>query len=116
MRGGMSEKEFLEYVVAICERPKMYTPTGSFYEVVSFLEGFGGAANVGNHYHHSFSTPFRKWLAKKFDFPNSAKDFPIDWEHFQTLFTSEAEALNNLPLLYKDYIESLPLENKVAER
>ncbi len=114
MRDGMSETDFLEYVVAICKRPKMYTPTGSFNEVISFLEGFGGGANVGKHSYHSFSTPFRKWLAKKFDFQDAAQDFPNNWEDFRTLFSSEAEALVNLPLLYKDYTESLPLKNKVA--
>ncbi len=107
MNIGMSEKKFLEYVVAFCKHPKMYRPTGSFYEIISFLEGFGGGANVGNHYYHSFSTPFRKWLAKKFEFPDSAKDFPIDWNEFRSLFSSEVEALERLPLLYEDYTKTL---------
>lgn len=102
----MSEEDFLEYVTAICKRPKMYTPTGSFYEVVSFIEGFGANVNVGNHISHSSSNAFRKWLAVKFDFPDAAKGFPVDWGNFRELFSSDAEALEKLPLLYKDYIKN----------
>ncbi len=46
----MTERGFLEYIEALCKHPEMYTPTGSFYEVVSFLEGFGAQINIENNY------------------------------------------------------------------
>ncbi len=97
----MSEKDFLEYIEAICKRPKLYTPTGSFYEIVSFLEGYGAGANVGENNYHFFSTPFRIWLAEKFEL----QETPINWKDFCNWFDSEKDALANLPILYKEYTE-----------
>lgn len=98
----MTEEEFLEFVEALCKRPKMYTPTGSFYEVVSFLEGFGAKMNVGNNSYHSVFTPFRKWVVEKY----KIEQMMFDWKDFQEMFSSELEALKNLPVLYKEYSES----------
>jgi hypothetical protein len=98
----MTEKKFLEYIEAICKRPKMYTPTGSFYEVVSFLEGFGAQVHIENNYYHSVFTPFRKWIAEKF----GIEELYFDWKQFQEMYSSESEALKNLPILYKEYAES----------
>jgi hypothetical protein len=97
----MTENDFYEYVEAICKRPKMYTPTGSFYEVVSFLEGFGAAGIEGPHCYHSVFTPFCKWIVTKF----SLNDEIVDWKQIRALFASDSEALNQLPILYKEYLE-----------
>ena len=97
----MTKRDFLEYVEAICKRPKMYTPNGSFYEVVSFLEGYSTGANVGEFAYHSAFTPFMKWTIKKF----GIQEIIIDWKEFRELFSSEQDALNNLPILYKEYVE-----------
>lgn len=99
----MTEKRFLEYIEALCKRPKMYTPTGSFYEVISFLEGYAGAANVGEHYYHMALTPFRQWAVEKFGIEKTI----IDWIEFRDLFSSDLEALNNLPILYKEYLGNI---------
>lgn len=98
----MTEKDFYEITEALCRRPKMYTPTGAFYEVVSFLEGFGGGANVGNLGYHLVLTPFRKWIAKKFNIQTEV----FDWNEFRGLYSSDLEALENLPTLYREYLES----------
>lgn len=98
----MTEKDFLEYVEELCKHPKMYTPTGSFYEVISFLEGYGAGANVGEHSYHMAFTPFRKWVVEKFGIEKTI----IDWIQFRDLFSSDMEALNNLPILYKEYFEN----------
>ena len=37
----MEHIEFVEIIESLCKRPKLSTPTGTFFEVVSFLEGFG---------------------------------------------------------------------------
>ncbi|MEP6924018.1 MAG: hypothetical protein ABI954_06115 [Pyrinomonadaceae bacterium] len=99
----MTEKDFFEYVEAVCKRPKMYTPTGSFYEVAGFLEGYSAGAGVGGHIYHFRSTQFRKWVIKKFKIQKTI----IDWKEFRELFSSDLEALNNLPILYKEFSESL---------
>jgi len=98
----MSEAEFSEFIEAICKRPKMYTPTGSFYEVVSFLEGFGAKMNVGNNSYHSVFTLFRQWVARKY----KIEEVTFNWKDFQEMFSSELESLKNLPVLYKEYAES----------
>lgn len=98
----MIENEFYEYVEGICKRPKMYTPTGSFYEAASFLEGCGGIAIKGPPYCHSVFTPFLKWTVKKFNLNSEI----IDWIEFRELFDSDSEALKQLPILYKEYLEN----------
>jgi hypothetical protein len=99
----MNEKDFFEIVEALCKRPKMYTPTGSFFEGVSFLEGYGVGANVGETTYHSAFTPFNKWLIKKF----GIKKVMIGWDEFREMFSSDTEALENLSLLYKEYVDNL---------
>lgn len=79
----------------------MYTVTGSFFEVVSFLEGYGAGANVGEKGYHSAFSPFLKWAAKRFEI----QDVIINWTQFRELFFSDLEAQNNLPILYKEYLE-----------
>ena len=98
----MSEAEFSEFIEAICKRPKMYTPTGSFYEAVSFLEGFGSKIDIENNCSHSVFTPFLNWITRKY----KIEHLRFDWKDFQELFSSESEALENLPILYKEYFGS----------
>ncbi len=95
----MSETEFVEDVEAICKRPNMYTPTGTFYEAVSFLEGYGKGHNVGNKTYHCIFTPFLKWIVKKLNIQDADYGTIIDWQRFQALFSSEEEAFKQLPIL-----------------
>lgn len=97
----MTEKDFLKYVEALCKHPRMYTTTGSFNEVTMFLEGYG-AANVDELYYHSVFTPFLKWVINKFAIPEKI----VNWNVFRKLFPDDSEALKNLPILYKEYVES----------
>ena len=95
----MPEIDFWEIVEALCKRPKMYTATGSFNEVIAFLMGYGLGANVGEKSYHNVFSPFLNWLADKFDLQE-----PISgWHKFRTLFPTDEEALKNLPILYKEY-------------
>ena len=98
----MTEDEFLEIVEALCKRPPMYTATGSFFEVASFLEGFGSGADVrhGDCQYHSRLTPFLKWAAHKFQ----SGEVIIQWTDFRARFASDDEACENLPVLYREYI------------
>lgn len=98
----MTEIKFLEYIEAICKRPKMYTPTGTFYEAVSFLEGFGSQVGIENNAYHSVFTPFRHWVAEK----NKIGKIRFDWEDIRKMYFSDSEALKNLPILYKEFSDS----------
>ena len=96
----MTEKEFLEFINAMSRRPKLYTPTGSFYEIISFLEGYGGGGVVGDYSSHSVFTPFLVWVAKKYSFKKSI----IDWQEFRELFSSDKESLEIFKELYREFI------------
>jgi hypothetical protein len=101
----MTKIDFLEFVQAICKRPKMYTPTGAFYEVASFLEGYGGATDVGiSDGYHMIFTPFLKWILQKFDLK---EEIGISgWVRFRELFESDSEAIERLPILYNEFLET----------
>jgi hypothetical protein len=96
----MTENEFLDVVELTSVHPGLYTPTGSFFEFVGFLEGFGSGAkvNVGNY--HSVFTPFHQWLVQKFD----SKDVIVSWVEFRSNYDSDDDALRNFVLLYGEYV------------
>jgi hypothetical protein len=98
----MTEERFLEFIEAICRRPKLYTPTGSFYEIVSFLEGLSSGDRVENNAYHSVFTPFLHWIAEK----HGLEKITFHWENVRKMYSSESEALKNLPILYKEFSES----------
>lgn len=95
----MNEQDFGEIVNACCDHPGLYTPTGSFFEVVSFLDGFAMAAGVGETAHHSRFTPFIHWLIGKWELELAI----FDWPYFLSRFESDADAFANLKLLYSEY-------------
>lgn len=103
----MTEIDFFEIVEALCKRPKMYTMTGSFNEITAFLEGYGAGANVGEKSYHSAFTPFFKWIAEKFNLP----EIIIGWDKFQAVFSCDDVPLKNLPILYKEYAESVATQD-----
>jgi len=97
----LKEKEFLEIVEAVSKCPKMYTQKGTFEEVVSFLEGYGVGANVGNLQYHSKFTPFFKWMNSIY--PENSE---FGWREFREMCSSDTDALERLPNLYNDYVNS----------
>lgn len=102
----MSEPEFLEVIEALCKRPKLYTPTGTFGEVVSFLEGYGNGAWVGGaeRRYHSVFTPFFRWLAGR---QNRDPQFPLTWSELQELFLTDDDAFVKFPKLYEEYVHEM---------
>lgn len=98
----MTENEFLEIVVALCKRPKMYTPSGTFFEVVSFLDGFGIAAHVRPEKDppHSTFPPFFDWLDNNLDHPPDIRN----WDDFLRTFGPDANATEHLQRLYGEYV------------
>lgn len=95
----MTEFEFVEVVNAVCGRPTMYTKSGDFYEVISFLEGYAVGANVGDISSHSKFTPFFRWLEKKSQF----KKVELNWDIYRGYFDSDRDALDKLSSFYSKY-------------
>jgi len=104
----MSDKiTFQEIVEAVCKRPKMYTPTGSFFEVVSLLDGHGSRMRLNDSL--SFFTQFLKWAARRFanseSCPLNWKDcYPLTWQEYLACFSSESDALKQFPNLYEEFV------------
>lgn len=98
----MTEIEFAEEIEAVCRRPKMYTPNGTFFENYCFLDGLGIGA-LENRYSHSSFTPFLNWLAEPDD---RGRRFPISLHKFREQFSSGDEALTEFALLFRQYVES----------
>ena len=102
----MGEKEFLEVVSAVCNRPTVYAPSGTFTEVSIFLEGFALGAKVGGLRHqnaHSKFTPFFQWRAA-----GRGRQYLGDgWKDFRSAYPDDEAALNGLALSYREYAESV---------
>ena len=98
----MTEAEFADDIEAICNRPKLYTPNGTFFEIYSFLDGLGIGA-LENRYSHSSFTPFQKWLAEP---DEHGRKFPISIHEFRERFSSDEEALSRFASLFRQYVES----------
>jgi len=102
----MTELEFSELVYYICKRPRMYTPTGTFYECVCFIEGLAsGYLNPGRYGFagHSRMRPFIDWICEKRNKDNRR----FWWPDFRELFDSDEEAFQELPILYKEYVNDI---------
>ncbi len=111
----MHEKDFVEHIEYICdEYRKMWLRTGSFNEVLAYLEGFANGAQVERHGHHTFTTTFKHWLAIKFSAerkPEKAESDILTWDEYREIFPDEEHAIANLPILYREFAESEHLEN-----
>jgi len=102
----MTKIQFHELVYYVCKRPKMYTPAGSFFEVVSFLEGLGAGAGIQNNNAHLKFTPFMQWMARRLD---KVANFPMSWQEFRDVYPSDKEAIASLPGLYDDFLNDRDL-------
>lgn len=100
---SMTEIEFIEDVSGVCKHPGMYTPTGTFFEAVSYLEGYGKGHGVAK-FSHSVFTPFLRWYSNNLG--QKTIEIPIRWVTFRKLFSSDEEALEKLSVLYEEYAHS----------
>ena len=105
----MTELEFCEAIEYICQYPyrQMWLRTGSFDEVIAYLEGYSSGARVERHGHHTFTVPFGHWLEIKFSFERNS----FNWDKYREVFPDEDEAIANLPILYREFAESSYLQN-----
>ena len=96
----------LELVVSVCKIRMMYTPNGTFYECALYLEGRVTCAppgTLGQFDGHNPFLAFINWaiVKRKGALPNEF----TGWRYFRGLFNSDDEALEEFPLLLKEYLE-----------
>jgi hypothetical protein len=105
----MTEIEFCKAIEYICqlEHRRLWLRNDSFDTVLAYLEGYANGAKVERHGHHTYSVPFRHWLAIKF----AAKNDILSWKEYREIFPIEEEAISNLPILYREFSESEYLKN-----
>lgn len=100
--------ELAELIDSICKRPSLYTPTGTFYECVSYLDGLVPdrapppfARTAG---HHPF-LGFIKWTLTMWGVDYS-KEY-VGWKLFRQKFSSDEEALLTFPKLFREFLGTL---------
>jgi hypothetical protein len=98
----INEIKLLRKIEEICHKPQRFTSHGTFEEVANLLEKEGKKYIEGEFYYHSVFTPFLKWLVNK-----NGSEIAINLKVVKKLFSSNDEALENLPILYKEYLENL---------
>lgn len=79
----------------------MYTPTGSFFEIVCFIDGIGTCLETRTA--HSALTPFQQWLGRRF---GKEKNFPLSWHEFIELFPDNDQAIKQFQELYQEFFQT----------
>lgn|SRR5690606_11328843 len=95
----MKGDHFGNLIFFVCLRPQLYTPHGTFYETVSFLEGVGSNVDSGGKGYHSVFTPFQLWLADQLE----SETNPITWIEFREKYSSDLEAFTAFVDFYKKF-------------
>src|SRR6187551_1141332 len=98
----MTEKEFSKVVTDVCNGDSPVTVTGTFFEVVCYLEGYGKGQAVVK-YSHSVFTPFLRWFSEN-KLGWKPREMPIGWFAFRELLSSDKEALDKLAISYEEYV------------
>ena len=98
----MTENDFVSVLEELCKRPMLYTPTGSFFELVSYIEGLAlHEVAIPGYLGHSNMRPFLTWVCNQDQ--NKYKQ-PFGWKDFREAYTSDDEAFKALPDLYAKYV------------
>ena len=98
---------FVEIVGRVCLRPRMYTLTGSFDEVMAFI---GGADYAIRSLHSHVQDPtgtngFGSWLAKRYA-DRCGGMYNLVWSaYIRAASTDEPAAIQQIPLLLTEYLE-----------
>ena len=107
MAADGSSDPVLSFVEAVCRRPTMYTPTGSFLEVVSFLHGF--YCGMGSHnldpdlhaYANDEWSLFVDWLGVRL---RGEGDEPCEtFRTFRRSFSDPENGLSQMAAAYRLY-------------
>jgi hypothetical protein len=111
LESKITELQFCEHIEYICKyfHRHLLLQTGSFNEVLAYLDGYSHGAQVERHGHHSFTIPFCHRLAIKFSEerkPENAESNVLTWDEYREIFPDEEAAIDNLPVFYREFTES----------
>jgi hypothetical protein len=95
------EALFLELLTSVCKRPRMYTLEGSFTEVCAYLTGYEAGLKQYQSERNSVWYGFGNWILKKFRQPSNY----VFWSVLRRKYPDDQMALEQLPILYSDYLE-----------
>ena len=101
----MSREEFVEFVDAVCGRPKLYFENGTFFTIIAFLEGY--ALNrveptfSDKHSHMPFAN-FLKWVLTNRGI--DCRKPHGGWKTFREHYKSDREALDDFPNLFCEFL------------
>ncbi len=96
----------LEAVInAVCTRPHMATHDGRFESIGNFINGFVcGKGPTAHKTLDGFHAWLQMWLAET-GFPKSEIPRNYVWQwYIKQAFPEDADAIKNLPLLFKEYL------------
>jgi len=98
--------EFMELLYAVCEKPTNYSPTGTFYESVAFLDGYakGRIKPKFSGEAHSELLPFLVWILTKWDIDINKPSW--GWKTVREHYSSDQETFENLPKLFREFLET----------
>ena len=110
----MSPEEFTDIVDAVCNKPKNYSPTGSFYESVAFLDAYAIGRVQPKFSSENAHSPFNNFL--KWSLTNIGIDWrkPNDgWVAFRGNYNTDQEALDDFPKLFRKFLAFFFLPSKI---
>jgi hypothetical protein len=92
----------LDVIRAICSRPQLSTPSGSFCEVVAFISGYAAGLDPSKRYLDGELCRFSLWMAERFNL------VPRNWLWWNVLLfgcdDDQQRALRDLPELYAEFV------------
>jgi hypothetical protein len=101
--GAAQMEAFVEMLRHLCMRPKMYTLTGTYREVISYVEGYLRGTNFprGQTNLESGMQPFGRWLARRYGSDQNRHWSQVLVEHCGK---DEQQALQQLCQYFEEYL------------
>ena len=100
-----------DFIEAVLHRPKMYTLTGSYFEVIAFLEGYySGLVKSTNGMNESAKWSFfKQWLTKELD-SSTENPFGLLYER------NESTIFNSLISFYQQFKLDFSVEQVLGQQ
>ncbi|QDV15581.1 hypothetical protein Pan153_01950 [Gimesia panareensis] len=103
-----AQEIFRQKVQAISSRPQIYTPNGTFQEVILYINAFidGAGYPTGEINLESGMAPFARWLLKVDGHKSYLSQDYSRWEEILLVFCKGDEqfAISSLGTLYEEYL------------
>ena len=87
---------FDEIVLTICKHHRVHTLSGTFAEVLAYLEGYAKGARIG--YSGSVFSQFAEWMAMRLICPRTQL-----WKVFRERHPDEETTIAEFARLYQEY-------------